>query len=280
MDIWYSLNKALRPLFGRGLSRLPGVGELYSLFYNLLSKDSTLKMQGMEWKVNRTGDISAAVLALRHWEPFEMGVFLSGLKPGMTVVDVGASFGFYTCLAARSVGPSGKVYAFEPYIPTYNLLVRNIERNILGNVTPSSKAVSNTTGWIDTYINRSQEGVTSSGTMLIQVPCVKLDDILTSPIDVVKIDAEGHDLHVIQGMEKIISENEGLVLFVEVAPKLLECTGASMDLLLRALEKNFVLYLIKERHKVLELVDSRYTNVERECSGLIESANLYCKRKT
>lgn len=117
-DIWYNFNKALKPLYGRGLGQIPGVEKVYRFIYHLLPKDSILKMHGMEWEVGKDADISAAALALRSWEEYEMGLFLSAIKPGMTVVDVGASFGFYTCLAAGAVGPSGKVYAFEPFIPT------------------------------------------------------------------------------------------------------------------------------------------------------------------
>ena len=279
MDLWYNFNKALRPLYGKGLSMVPGIGKAHSFIYHLLSKESILRMQGMEWEVNKTGDISAAVLALRSWEPYEMKLFLSCLKSGMTVVDVGASFGFYTCLAARAVGSSGRVYTFEPFMPTYNLLLRNIERNGLKNVLPSSEAISNKIGIMDTYVNRSQEGVMPSGTTLIQVPCISLDNVLTSPLDVVKIDAEGYDLHVIQGMERLIEENKNLVLFVEVGPKWLKHAGSSMELLLGTLEKSFVLYLIKEKEETVELVDSEYSNVRKECSGLVGTGNLYCKRK-
>jgi len=285
MDIWYNFNKSLRPFYGRGLGSIPGVKKVYRLIYRLLPKDSILKMHGMEWEVGKDSDISAAALALRSWEEFEMNLFLSALKPGMTVVDVGASFGFYTCLAAGAVGPSGKVYAFEPFMPTYNLLLRNIERNGLKNVLPSSEAISNKIGIMDTYLNQSEAGiisapqVTSTGVIPMQVPCISLDNVLTSPLDVVKIDAEGYDLHVIQGMERLIEENKNLVLFVEVGPKWLKHAGSSMELLLGTLEKSFVLYLIKEKEETVELVDSEYSNVRKECSGLVGTGNLYCKRK-
>ena len=285
MDIWYNFNKVLKPLYGRGLGQVPGVEKVYRFIYHLLPKDSILKMHGMEWEVGKDADISAAALALRSWEEYEMNLFLSAIKPGMTVVDVGASFGFYTCLAAGTVGPSGKVYAFEPFMPTYNLLLRNIERNGLKNVLPSSEAISNKIGIMDTYVNRSEAGiiagpqVTPSGIVPIQVPCISLDNVLTSPLDVVKIDAEGYDLHVVQGMERLIEENKNLVLLIEVGPKWLEYAGSSMELLLGTLERSFVLYLVKEREETLELVDSEYSNVRKECSGLVGTANLYCRRK-
>ena len=285
MDIWYNFNKSLRPFYGRGLGSIPGVKKVYRLIYRLLPKDSILRMHGMEWEVGKDSDISAAALALRSWEEFEMNLFLSALKPGMTVVDVGASFGFYTCLAAGAVGPSGKVYAFEPFMPTYNLLLRNIERNGLKNVLPSSEAISNKIGIMDTYLNQSEAGiisapqVTSTGVIPMQVPCISLDNVLTSPLDVVKIDAEGYDLHVIQGMERLIEENKGLVLFIEVSPKGLESVGSSMSLLLETLERSFVSYLIKEKEETVEPVDSAHKNIIDECSGPIGTANLYCKRK-
>lgn len=55
--------------------------------------------------------------------------FLDGLKPGDVFYDIGANIGIYTILAAQRVGPTGKVYAFEPHVANAASLIRNIKAN-------------------------------------------------------------------------------------------------------------------------------------------------------
>jgi len=59
----------------------------------------------------------------------------------------------------------------------------------------------------------------------LSVPAVPLDEIIQSPVHVVKIDAEGVDLEVLKGMKRILSENEGISVIVEWAPPLLAEAG-------------------------------------------------------
>lgn len=63
------------------------------------------------------------------------------LRPGATVVDIGANIGCFSVLAAQAVGPAGRVIAVEPEPNCYRQLVRNIELNALTNVVPVEAAV-------------------------------------------------------------------------------------------------------------------------------------------
>src|SRR4051812_2815762 len=54
------------------------------------------------------------------------GFFLTFVKPGMTVYDVGTHFGYFTLLASRLVGPTGRVHSFEPTPSTYEVLRSNV----------------------------------------------------------------------------------------------------------------------------------------------------------
>lgn len=71
------------------------------------------------------------------------------LRPGMTVVDVGAHIGYYTRLFARLVGPHGKVYAFEPHPDNFAILQRNVRK--FKNVVPVQAAVLDKEGEISLY---------------------------------------------------------------------------------------------------------------------------------
>src|SRR5262249_684607 len=75
------------------------------------------------------------------WEPDESWVIRALLRPGDVFVDVGANVGYFSPLAARAVGPLGRVIAFEPTPPTLEELRHNVALNDLQNVTVHGEAV-------------------------------------------------------------------------------------------------------------------------------------------
>ena len=93
-------------------------------------------------------DSHIAVGVLREdWEEQIVGFMLSSLKPGSTLVDVGANIGVYTLQGARAVGPGGKVFAFEPRSDTYQMLCRSIRENgFEDRCVPSKKGLSDAPG--------------------------------------------------------------------------------------------------------------------------------------
>jgi FkbM family methyltransferase len=76
-------------------------------------------------------NLALRVIALYDgfWEPNIHKLFISLVKQGDTVMDVGANFGFYTLVAAEAVGRDGKVYAIEAGANNFNILKRNIHIN-------------------------------------------------------------------------------------------------------------------------------------------------------
>lgn len=78
------------------------------------------------------------------------------LRPGGTVIDIGANIGCFSVLAAKIVGPTGHVYAVEPEESTYRQLVRNIQLNRLVNVTPLKLAVGDTEGLITLHADTNR----------------------------------------------------------------------------------------------------------------------------
>lgn len=68
------------------------------------------------------------------WEPQVTSLITSTVKPGMTVIDIGAHVGYYSLLFAKCVGPAGRVFSFEPLPENLALLRKNIELNHLNNV--------------------------------------------------------------------------------------------------------------------------------------------------
>lgn len=151
---------------------------------------------------------------IRHyhtWEPDE-GTFVRGLlKPGMTVVDIGANVGYSSLLFARLVGPTGRVLAIEPDTANYALLCANIWQGGARNVEPIRAAahrVNGTTPFSLSDVNTGDHRsyAHSAAHRIVQVRTVRLDDLLRSDtaIDLIKLDIQGTEHVAVQGMEATI----------------------------------------------------------------------------
>lgn len=153
-------------------------------------------------------------------------LFEKVVKKGDTVIDLGANVGFYTLLAARLVGESGKVYAFEPDPKTYKLLTRNIELNQYSNVIPVKKAINNEVGTAKFYLSPEPGADTlyreKNHRRYIEVETDTLDHFFQGKdqtIDVIKMDVEGAEMAALIGMDKLVNQNENLKIFLEFVPR-------------------------------------------------------------
>jgi FkbM family methyltransferase len=156
------------------------------------------------------------VMEMHDWEPETTKYIKDHLKPGQTFVDVGANAGWFTALASRLVGPTGKVYAFEPASDTFKVLLENTKK--LPNVTAYNTALSNRAGKANFYggQNTGQRGLKSGAMMngdhiLQEVDVRTLDSYKVKP-DMIKIDTEGNEPDVIQGAADSIADNTILVV--------------------------------------------------------------------
>ncbi len=140
--------------------------------------------------------------------------FKNTITSGMTVVDVGANLGYFTRLASSLVGPTGNVYAFEPDANNFRLLKKNTKH--LTNVHIMQSAVSDTDGTATFYLSRKM-GMHSllenkdEGRQVV-VPCTTLDKLFQSTdIHFIKIDVEGAETLVFQGMPKLLQRKPVIV---------------------------------------------------------------------
>jgi FkbM family methyltransferase len=159
------------------------------------------------------------------YEPLTVKCVIDCLRPGGTFVDVGANHGYFTVLAARLVGPSGRVIAFEPNPPVLAQLQEHLRRNTLTNVTPEPLALSDTIGSLTFFVSScpTNSGLSSSvpeddaferGVLdrnrTIQVSATTFDDWNRSQgvgrIDLMKIDVEGGESSVLRGMAETFAE--------------------------------------------------------------------------
>ena len=162
------------------------------------------------------------------------------LKEGDVFLDLGSHIGFLTLIAARCVGASGKVYAFEPTINTFKKLKKNIlENNYENIVTIENMAVTDKCEKLylrlfgassecnsiiyDIYDNK----IISDNMQLIDAVSVDYYAILKNinKIDLVKMDIEGCEYRAIRGMESTIFKNKSLKIIFEFNKGVISKTG-------------------------------------------------------
>jgi FkbM family methyltransferase len=188
--------------------------------------------------------VSGRILNERIWEPKETYWYIRVIEEGDTVVDIGANIGYYTLLGGALVGEKGRVFAFEPDPVAFRILERNVRLNGLTNVVLEQKAVSNEHGSIRLYLAAENKGdhkiyETEESRESIEIEAVSLDDYFNSyegSIDFVKIDTQGAEGAIIEGMGRIIKANDDILMVVEFWPFGLHGFGYDSDKLLKNLD--------------------------------------------
>lgn len=146
------------------------------------------------------------------------------LGPGGVFYDIGANLGFFSLLGAHLVGvDQGRVYAFEAAPDNARAIRGNVELNGISNVTVIDKAVSSHsgTGRLQIVDDQSWSKLEEYGQhpyteRTIDVELVAIDDLLRegqlAPPTVVKIDVEGAEIAVLDGMRETLKRHRPAVI--------------------------------------------------------------------
>lgn len=194
-------------------------------------------------------EIARDVCLVGTYEPQETQVLSSLLRSGMTVVDAGANWGYFTLLSAHRVGRSGRVLALEPDPRVFALLQRNLSLNDLPHVRalPLAAGASPGTLTLDGYnpsaTNRGVSRIHASADPLsattFSVTCEPLDHLLTAQaidiVDLLKIDVEGAEDAVLAGMTDGLRAHRYRRVLLELHPALLAERGVTVDACCRTL---------------------------------------------
>jgi FkbM family methyltransferase len=134
------------------------------------------------------------------------------LKQGMVFVDVGANIGSHAINAARLVGASGAVFAFEADPDTYRLLDENIKSNGLRNIVLKQTCVSDHVGTLSFYKHKdsAKSSIIDRGERdSVTLPSDTLDNLIpaNTKIDILKVDVEGAELSVLSGARTVFSDH-------------------------------------------------------------------------
>ncbi len=177
----------------------------------------------------------------RRWEELETQWFVKSIRPGDTVVDIGANIGYYAVIAGKLVGDTGRVVAFEPDPASFALMQRNLALNGLSNVTVEQKAVSNEYGSIRLYLADKNKGdhriyqPKGESRPYIEVEAIALDDYFDGQPapDFIKVDTQGAEIAIFRGMLNTVRRAESTVIVVEYSPQHLAGFGGTGPQLLK-----------------------------------------------
>lgn len=151
--------------------------------------------------------IDGAFLFYPHlYDREEIGFLEANLRPGDVFVDAGAHIGFYSLMAARVVGPSGRVIAIEPQASTFDRLRWNISANHLPQVTPVRIGVSDRCERrllglnLEGNLGGSSFGEADRDTEEVQCEplLMVLEKLGVTSVAGLKLDIEGDELRVLQ----------------------------------------------------------------------------------
>lgn len=181
-------------------------------------------------------------MLIGRYEAKEIELMQSFLRPGQTIVDVGANVGYLTRSFARAAGNLGKVFAFEPNPLIFSLLEKNVSgfpQVAVFNLGLSTEAgelplfmagrdysvASFAREYPETHVFYQESGQINS----VRAELVAGDQFMKglglAKIDILKVDVEGWELNVLAGLEKTIEASRHLTVFCEFNPAAQECAG-------------------------------------------------------
>ncbi len=171
----------------------------------------------------------------KNYEPSITDYFRNKLKKGDVVVDVGANEGIFSILAGKLVGSSGKVYSVEPLPRNVSILKKNIQLNKLNNIVVCDIAAgaeekdvvffdvvfNNMLGGADNIISNILSKIPRM-VKLVKVKQKRLDAVIREPVDkiaVIKIDTEGYEEFVLNGIDTWLDKNITADFIIEMTPR-------------------------------------------------------------
>ncbi|MFN6517484.1 MAG: FkbM family methyltransferase [Nostoc sp. CreGUA01] len=174
--------------------------------------------------------VTSVLIAEQDWFEKEMEFWRNSIKPGMTVIDVGANVGVYTFSAALKVASKGRVLAVEPFSGCVHCLQETCRINQLSWVNVCAGAASDRNGTVKLLLHSANElnqvissdaAENISSDSYEEATCFTLDSLIEQEnierVDFLKIDAEGHEMSVLAGSQKLLTEFSPIILYENIA---------------------------------------------------------------
>lgn len=242
---------------GRGIDKkFPFLLWLYKQVFAMTQKDTptTVKTGYNNKLIVSARDAGLGLILRTHgeYEPILTRFLQDNIKPGDTVVDVGANVGYFTKLMSRIVGQRGKVIAFEPSITNWKYLQDNIAK--MKNVVAEKMALSDRVGelhFVEDKANPGESGVRAEGKVIIKTTTLSrwVQTHKVKKANLIKIDVEGAEVMSLNGAKDFLRTQKKLIVVVECNPSALKELGYNTVDLVKALQKCGL--------KIMEVIDER-----------------------
>lgn len=254
-----SLGLATRVLKATPLVHSSAAKQAYYRLYRTLRPVGlqTVALDGAQLLLDPADEgLASFLLTTGAYEPYETGLIRRLLRPGDTAVDVGANIGYHAVYMGRAVGPQGRVFSIEPCRENHRLLVRNLALNGLNGIVDARLCAAGSAPGVAALCRHP----TSSGGHTLSpaaggesagetVEVLPVDDILPdgARVRVAKLDAQGSELNVLQGMTHLLARSPDIHVFTEYWPAALRACGSDpLDLAAFVQSQGFRAFAVSE----------------------------------
>ena len=203
-------------------------------------RGSTLGViDGVKFELDLCEVIDASLYYSGSFEPQAEKLMAAVVRPGMTVLDIGANIGYHTFRLAKLVGPLGFVVAVEPTSYAFDKLQRNLSLNNFNNIHLAKVGLADRDlGEIDVTFRSSfrlagKDEVRTERIRILTLDAVVGNQLLTQ-VDFVKIDVDGYEGKVFAGATETLTRFRPTVFF-EFWPDSVRANGDDPSALIRLL---------------------------------------------
>jgi|PersoiStandDraft_1058852.scaffolds.fasta_scaffold40742_2 FkbM family methyltransferase len=192
-------------------------------------------------------------IARDSYEPSETAFVEANVARGATAIDVGANIGYFALTMANCAGPTGRIYAYEPFDQNTKLFERSLEENGLAQRILLRKILlGDHRGEADLVVLPLENNSFNSGGSFIlpagapvppghqlrRIEMTTLDDEdIPSRVSFIKIDVEGAEPFVFRGARRLLREHRPLILSEINPPALQRVAGVSVSDFLREMSE-------------------------------------------
>lgn len=222
---FYSLLARIRPA--------PVSAALKRVFH--ITRRAVTMPEGTFW-IDPVSNFGLALLRDRSYEPAMTKTVTHYLRSGSLFVDLGANEGFFSVIAAKTVGPAGRVLAVEPQARLGPVLAENFRLNGVANIVIEATAISDTAGTQTMYLTpdlntgaSGLERVTKYRVPTQQVGTTTLSELFRrhgiDRADLVKMDIEGFEHEAVFGSPELFEQRRIRAFALEIHPSILRQRG-------------------------------------------------------
>ena len=183
-------------------------------------------------------DLGIRLLSTNKYEPEIEQLITGTLKEGDTFVDLGANEGYFSILASKKVGSTGKVFAIEPQERLWEVIIRNIQLNDCHNIQLVPYAIGEKIEMVEFIlapsVNTGSSGLIKFGRSALWKRQVSrsttLDRVIgKQKINLLKIDIEGYEFYALKGAAGILASGQVENIILELHPAHLKQLGHSIE---------------------------------------------------